>query len=64
MVKKKTTTSSKTSNGTSRKSANGKQTNKTAISKLSRNGPDLTANELMLRAWEKIYANRHRFVKV
>jgi hypothetical protein len=61
--KKVTTKSSRASNGASAKAKNGKSAGKTAASKSSRNGSGLTANELMLRAWKKIYENRDRFGK-
>lgn len=51
------------SNGASGKAANGKDAAKVAVSKVSHNGSSLTANELMLRAWKKIYENRNRFGK-
>lgn len=64
MVQKKVTTKSRRgSNGAAAKAANGKSAGKTAASKSKRNGSGPTANELMLRAWKKIYENRDRFGK-
>jgi hypothetical protein len=48
----------KASNGGSGKAVNSKGTAKAVGSKTPRNGSGLTANELMLRAWKKIYENR------
>ena len=62
--KKVATKSSKSSNGASGKTATGKQARKTANSKSSRNGAGLTANELTLLAWEKIYENHKKFGKL
>jgi hypothetical protein len=61
--KKVTTKSRRDSNGTSAKATNGKSAGKTVPSKSNRNGSGLTANELMLIAWKKIYENRDRFGK-
>ena len=64
MAGKKTSTKArKASNGASGKAANSKGVNKAIGSKPSHNGSGLTANELMLRAWKKIYENRDRFGK-
>lgn len=63
MAGKKETAKAKKVGSASRKAANGKNLGKTAA-KQRRKKSDLTANELMLLAWEKIYANRHRFVKL
>ncbi|MBA2733709.1 MAG: hypothetical protein H0U54_12545 [Acidobacteria bacterium] len=52
------------SNGASGKAANSKGATKAVSSKSSHNGSGLTANELMLRAWKKIYENRTRFGKL
>ena len=52
------------SNGASGKSANGRNVKKTKTSKASRDGSELTANELTLRAWKHLYAKRDRFGKL
>jgi hypothetical protein len=52
------------SNGVSGKAANGKGAAKSVDSKSSQNGSSPTANELMLRAWKKIYENRNRLGKL
>jgi len=52
------------SNGASGKNANGRSGKKTKVSKSNRNGSELTANELTLRAWKHLYAKRDRFGKL
>ncbi len=66
MAQKKVTTKSRNpSNGASGKNANGKRTRKTVNSKSGRNGLEkLSADELLLRVWQKIYDAHHPAKKV
>jgi hypothetical protein len=66
MAQKKAATKSRnSSNGASGKAANGKRARKTANSKSGRNGLEkLSADELLLRVWQKIYDAHHPAKKV